>query len=77
MSGHDASTGLNAPDEALLAALRDLLGPAGVRDAADAAAWLEEPRGRWHGRAAIVARPASTDQVAAVCPLFTSPSPRY
>jgi FAD/FMN-containing dehydrogenase len=69
MSGHDATSGLNAPDEALLAALRDLLGPAGVREAADAAAWLEEPRGRWHGRAAIVARPASTEQVAGVVKL--------
>lgn len=69
MSAHDAPTGLNAPDDALLAALRDLLGPAGVREAADAAAWLEEPRGRWHGRAAIVARPASTDQVAEVVKL--------
>jgi FAD/FMN-containing dehydrogenase len=63
MSAHDP---LNAPDDALLDALRALLGPAGVKEAGDDAPWLEEPRGRWIGRTALVVRPASTEEVAGV-----------
>ncbi|TVQ54627.1 MAG: FAD-binding oxidoreductase [Rhodobacteraceae bacterium] len=57
---------LNEPDTALLDALRARLGPAGWRDPADAPAMLEEPRGRWRGKAALVLRPASVDEVSAV-----------
>ena len=60
---------LNAPDAALLERLAAMLGPSGVTRPEDAAAFLEEPRGRWKGRAALVARPASTEDVAAVVKL--------
>ncbi|MFN3615215.1 MAG: FAD-binding oxidoreductase, partial [Rubrimonas sp.] len=46
--------------------LRALLGPQGVREGDAAEPYLTEPRGRWRGRAALVARPADVDQVAAV-----------
>lgn len=57
---------LAEPGPDLLDRLRVLLGPQGWRAGSDAAAFLEEPRGLWRGRAALVARPASTDEVAAV-----------
>src|SRR5690606_7679339 len=51
---------LNAADDALAARL-----PQGVlRDVTPA--YLEEPRGRYLGRAGLVAAPRSTDEVAAV-----------
>jgi FAD/FMN-containing dehydrogenase len=48
---------------ALLARLEAELGPEGLRPAAPR--YLEEPRGRYHGRAAAVLRPASVEDVAA------------
>ena len=57
---------LRDPSPDFLAALKDRLGPSGWRDPADALAYLEEPRGRWRGRAALVLRPASVEEVAAV-----------
>jgi FAD/FMN-containing dehydrogenase len=57
---------LNEPDAALLDRLRALLGPHGWIDPGNGAAYLEEPRGKWHGRAALIARPADTATVAAV-----------
>lgn len=54
---------LNAADPALLARLEAALGPEGLRPAAPR--YLEEPRGRYHGRAAAVLRPASVEDVAA------------
>jgi FAD/FMN-containing dehydrogenase len=57
---------LAEPGPDLLDRLRALLGPQGWRAGEDAGAWLDEPRGLWRGRAALVARPASTDQVSAV-----------
>lgn len=56
----------NLPDPAFLQSLRALLGPAGVREPAEAAAYLVEPRGRLRGRAALVVRPADVAQVAEV-----------
>ncbi len=56
----------NTPDPAFLASLRDLLGPAGMREPAEAEAYLVEPRGRLRGRAALVARPADVAQTAEV-----------
>jgi FAD/FMN-containing dehydrogenase len=57
---------LREPTPDLLDRLRARLGPKGWRDPADAAAWLDEPRGRLTGRAALIARPGSTEEVAAV-----------
>ncbi len=57
---------LSDPSPAFLDGLRATLGPKGWRAPQDAAAWLEEPRGRWRGRAALIARPACTAEVAAV-----------
>jgi FAD/FMN-containing dehydrogenase len=57
---------LRDPDAAFLDGLRDLLGPAGWRAGADAEPYLVEPRGRLHGRAALVARPGSVDEVAEI-----------
>ena len=56
----------NPPSAAFLDDLRALLGPSGWRDGADAAPYLVEPRGRWRGHAALVARPADTGAVAEV-----------
>lgn len=54
------AAGLNAADEALAARL-----PEGVlREVAPA--YLEEPRGRWQGRAGLVAAPRDADECAAV-----------
>ncbi len=54
---------LNPADDAVLARLTDALGPAGIRPPEPRD--LEEPRGRYHGQAAAVLRPASTAEVAA------------
>lgn len=54
----------------LLAALRDLLGPAGViDDPADMAPYLADERGYYTGSAIAIARPGSTEDVAAVVKL--------
>jgi len=55
---------LNRADPALLAALESRLGKAGLRPCAPAD--LEEPRGIFKGQGAVVARPASGAEVAAV-----------
>jgi FAD/FMN-containing dehydrogenase len=55
---------LNPCDAAFLDRLGALL-PEGTLVAADAR-YLEEPRGRWHGHAGAVARPGTTDEVAAI-----------
>lgn len=44
--------------------LAEILPPQAIREVAPA--YLEEPRGRWHGRAAAILAPASRDEVAAV-----------
>lgn len=54
---------LNAADDALVGRLSEALGPEAVRPAEPR--YLEEARGRYHGRAAAVVRPDSTDAVAA------------
>jgi hypothetical protein len=54
---------LRAPGPELLAALEAALGPGGV--VAPEPRHLEEPRGRYHGTAAAVLRPADTAGVAA------------
>jgi D-lactate dehydrogenase (cytochrome) len=56
-----------APPKAALDAIKAIVGPKGwIDDPADMAPHLEEPRGLWHGRAAVVVKPASTAEVAAV-----------
>lgn len=50
----------------LLPALRALLGEAGLLVGGDLSAFERDWRGRYPGRALAVARPASTDEVAAV-----------
>ena len=44
--------------------LAQALPPQAIRDVTPA--YLEEPRGRWHGRAAAVVAPATVDEVAAI-----------
>jgi FAD/FMN-containing dehydrogenase len=55
---------LNEPSAALLDELKAALGPSGWRAPEDAPAFFEEPRGRGRGAAALVLRPASTEEVA-------------
>jgi FAD/FMN-containing dehydrogenase len=40
--------------------------PYALRDPASMAPYLSEPRNRWHGRAALVVRPATTEEVAKI-----------
>jgi FAD/FMN-containing dehydrogenase len=57
----------NPPSEALLSALEALLGARGfTRAPADMAPWLTDWRGRYHGNAAALLSPATTDEVAAI-----------
>lgn len=57
---------LNDPTPALLDTLRGIVGPQGVVGGNAAAPYLEEPRGKWHGQAALVLRPADTGEVSAI-----------
>lgn len=57
---------LRAPEPGFLDGLRQLLGPAGVLDPADAAGYLDEPRGLYRGQAAAILRPATTEQTAEI-----------
>ncbi|MGB0505210.1 MAG: FAD-binding oxidoreductase [Pikeienuella sp.] len=57
---------LNDPDEDFLSGLKGYLGPKGWKLTADDPEKLEEPRGRYHGRAALIARPDGVDEVAEV-----------
>ncbi len=52
--------------QAALARIREAVGPKGWVDAQDAAPYLTDWRGLYHGRAAAVVRPGSTAEVAAV-----------
>lgn len=55
------------PSTSLLDALANLLGPRGFSVDADAMApWLTDWRGKYHGRAAAMLSPATTDEVAAI-----------
>ena len=47
--------------DSLIAALRDRLPPEAFRDIAPG--YLEEPRGRWHGRAGLVLAPGTAEEV--------------
>ncbi|MFL6862398.1 MAG: FAD-binding oxidoreductase [Allosphingosinicella sp.] len=52
------------PSPALLAALAERLGPRGLtREPDDLAPWTTDWRRRWHGRAAALASPASSEEV--------------
>ena len=53
-------------DISTTAAIKSLLGPSGWRGPEDAARYFDDPRGRFHGRAALIALPRDTAQVAAV-----------
>jgi FAD/FMN-containing dehydrogenase len=56
-----------SPTDTLLRDLEALLGPRGfTRAADDMAPWLTDWRGRYHGAAAALLSPASTEQVAAI-----------
>ncbi|HYL33675.1 MAG TPA: FAD-binding oxidoreductase [Stellaceae bacterium] len=58
-----------APADAV-ARLKSVVGSKGIVEAADAEPYFEERRGRYHGAAMVVLRPASTDEVAklvAIC----------
>ena len=51
----------------LIAAVQEKVGPRGViTDPAEVEPWLTDWRGRFHGRAAAILAPASTDEVAAM-----------
>lgn len=54
------------PSPSFLQAVRERLGPGGVVDPADGARYFEEPRGKFRGTAAVIARPADVDAVSAV-----------
>lgn len=55
------------PSESLLNALANLLGPKGYSADPDAMApWLTDWRGKYHGRAAAMLSPATTDEVASI-----------
>jgi len=55
------------PPQAGLDRIREIVGSQGfIDDPRDMAEHLEEPRGLWQGRAALVVKPASTDEVSAV-----------
>jgi FAD/FMN-containing dehydrogenase len=55
------------PSELLLDALANSLGPKGYSADADAMApWLTDWRGKYHGRAAAMLSPATTDEVASI-----------
>ena len=55
------------PITALIAAVRDLFGPkAVITDPADVEPWLTDWRGRFHGQAAAILSPMSTDETAAI-----------
>jgi FAD/FMN-containing dehydrogenase len=57
----------NPPTADLLDALAQMLGPKGFsRDPADLEPWLSDWRGRYHGKAAALLSPASTDETAAI-----------
>ncbi|WOF41847.1 FAD-binding oxidoreductase [Sphingopyxis indica] len=57
----------HTPSPDLLKRLQKLLGPKGYTDDADAMApWLTDWRGKYHGRAAAMLSPATTEEVAAV-----------
>lgn len=54
-------------DQALHNKLRDIVGTkAAISDLADMAPYLHEERGLYHGKAALVLRPGSTDEVARI-----------
>ena len=53
-------------DTSTIQAIKSLLGPSGWRAPEDAARYFEDPRGRFEGRAALIALPSDTAQVAAV-----------
>ena len=57
---------LYTPTPALLDDLKSRLGPEGWRAPEDAPEKLEEPRGKWKGRAALVLRPSTVEDVAFV-----------
>ena len=62
-----AATGAATTASDALARIKDAVGAAGwTADANDMAPYLAEPRGLYHGRAAMVVRPANTAEVAAV-----------
>ncbi|MAS42502.1 MAG: hydroxyacid dehydrogenase [Rhodobacteraceae bacterium] len=54
---------LNAPTSEFLAALRERLGPQGLREGDAAAPYLREPRDTSQGQAALVVRPGSVEEV--------------
>jgi FAD/FMN-containing dehydrogenase len=57
----------HAPSHLLLDRLQSLLGPKGFSDDPEVMApWLTDWRGKYHGRAAAMLSPASTEEVAAV-----------
>lgn len=57
-------------DQTIIDRIADIVGPNGcLTDAADIAPFLEEERGLYHGATALVVRPASTEETAAVVKL--------
>ncbi len=57
---------LQPPSEDFLGSVREMLGPAGLREGPDAEPYLREPRDIAHGAAALVLRPESVEEVAAL-----------
>ncbi|MGD1870176.1 MAG: FAD-binding oxidoreductase [Neomegalonema sp.] len=59
-------THLSEPSAAFLEGLRELLGPKGWLPADGHPGYFTEPRGKWRGRGALIARPILTEEVAEV-----------
>ena len=57
-------TTLTEPTPEFLQDLRDFLGPSGWLPAEEHPHYFVEPRGKWRGRAALIARPVLTEEVA-------------
>ncbi|MFK5980917.1 MAG: FAD-binding oxidoreductase [Rhizobiaceae bacterium] len=60
---------LQNPSEEFLNSLKELLGSTGWREGEDAARYLEEPRGNFRGKAALIVLPASVEEVSEIVKL--------
>ena len=54
------------PDDALLSALKNLLGPNGWKSGTEKTRHFEDPRGRFEGKASLIVMPETTEQVSEI-----------
>lgn len=60
------TAGFKQPDDALLDALKVLLGPTGWKSGTEETRHFEDPRGRFEGKASLIAMPETTEQVSEI-----------